>query len=198
MRRLLVATMAWAFLGTNSGFAQSGTGGGAAQLGISSPLGLGPASPVAPTGIPLGAFELSSPGVAPTNAPATSIGPTAGQSACSNFGGSIPEATFGPASPAGSQSPGMGSSMAGPAPPSSTVFDGGGNAGTASGTCGATATATANPSSSASSPTGSVGSVVGRVGIPPGSTELGVGGLSPPPVTLTGPSSIQTGGSLVP
>jgi hypothetical protein len=44
----------------------------------------------------------------------------------------------------------------------------------------------AGPASSASSPTGmGPGSPVGRLGIPLGSTELGVGGLSPPPDVLT-------------
>lgn len=34
-------------------------------LGVTSPLGLGPGMPVAPTGIPMGATELASPGIGP-------------------------------------------------------------------------------------------------------------------------------------
>ena len=70
-------------------------------------------------------------------------------------------------------------------PGSSALFDGGGTMGNASGTCmGAAGGSTAGPASSASSPTGmGLGSPVGRVGIPLGSTELGVGGLSPPPMS---------------
>lgn len=37
----------------------------ASPLGVTSPLGLGPGSPVAPTGLPMGATELASPGVSP-------------------------------------------------------------------------------------------------------------------------------------
>jgi hypothetical protein len=52
----------------------------------------------------------------------------------------------------------------------------------------------AGPAASASSPTGmGSASSVSRIGIPLGSTELGVGGLSPPPVVLTpNPSAPQS------
>jgi hypothetical protein len=70
---------------------------------------------------------------------------------------------------------------------SSTLFDGGGSVGTASGTCASiTGNTFGQPAASASSPTGMASpSTVGRVGIPLGSTELGVGGLSPMPDVLS-------------
>src|SRR5689334_10888032 len=37
----------------------------ASPLGLTSPLGLGPGSPVAPTGLPMGATELATPGISP-------------------------------------------------------------------------------------------------------------------------------------
>jgi hypothetical protein len=37
----------------------------ASPLGVTSPLGLGPGSPVAPTGLPMGATELATPGISP-------------------------------------------------------------------------------------------------------------------------------------
>ena len=98
MSRLLIATIAWAYLGSSSVFAQVGMSSATPPLGITSPLGIGPGAPVAPTGIPLGAFELSSPGVSPNFTGASSMGPTAGQTACRGIGGSIPQASFGAAS----------------------------------------------------------------------------------------------------
>jgi hypothetical protein len=75
-------------------------------------------------------------------------------------------------------------------------------AGTASGTCAAIGSnSLAGPAASASSPTG-MGSApsVSRLGIPLGSTELGAGGLSPPP-TLVSPNPsapVSTSGSTTP
>jgi hypothetical protein len=37
----------------------------ASPLGVTSPLGLGPGSPVSPTGLPMGATELATPGISP-------------------------------------------------------------------------------------------------------------------------------------
>jgi hypothetical protein len=68
-----------------------------------------------------------------------------------------------------------------------SLFDGGGMAGTASGTCASIGSSSlAGPTASASS-RGGMGAVssVGRAGIPLGATELGSGGLSPPSVALT-------------
>jgi hypothetical protein len=198
MTRLLIATIAWACLGSSSVFAQVGMGTAIPAPGITSPLGIGPGAPVAPTGIPLGAFELSSPGVSPTFAGAASVGPTAGQTACRGIGGSIPEASFGTASSTAGTSFGTGMSPVGTSA-SPTLFDGGGTAGTASGTCMTGSPVSSNPAASASSPDAISRSTVGRVGIPLGATELGVGGLSPPPVGVTGPlSSVSLGASTVP
>jgi hypothetical protein len=130
-------------------------------LGITTPLGIGPGAPVAPAGVPLGATQLSSPGVSPALA---GIVP---QNAIS---GNTTVCT-GTVSATG---------MSSPAP----LFDA--SAGTVSGTCATpSVSVSANPAGSASSPTG-MGTVaaVGRVGIPMGSAELDPGGLSlPPPAT---------------
>ena len=124
-------------------------------LGMTSPLGLGTASPVSPTRIPMGATELASPGVSPFMSatspmtPATSVGATCGASSAASG--------------------------------TAALFDGGGMSGTASGTCAAGGGSSAGPAPVASSGTG-MGSApsVGGVGIPLGSTEIAVGGLSPP------------------
>jgi hypothetical protein len=150
---------------------------GPSPLGMTSPLGVGPAPAVPATGIPLGATELLSPGVSPTTSGTSPLGPAPGSiTSCSSIGGSLPQA-----------SSGMGSSMPGTTTNASTIFDGGGTTGNASGTCAGIASgSTGAPASSASSPTGmGLGSPVNRVGIPLGSTELGVGGLSPPPDVLS-------------
>jgi hypothetical protein len=65
-------------------------------VGMTSPLGIGPASPVSPTGIPLGATELASPGESPLTAATSPLGSAVGVSpACRGFGGSIAESSFG-------------------------------------------------------------------------------------------------------
>jgi hypothetical protein len=71
----------------------------------------------------------------------------------------------------------------------SSLFDGGGMTGTASGACASIGSGSlAGPAAPASSG-GGMGSVstVGRVGIPLGATELGSGGLSPPPALTSNP-----------
>jgi hypothetical protein len=149
-----------------------GSAPGPSPLGITSPLGTGPQAPVAPVGIPLGATELSNLGVSPTPSGVPSTGPvTSSAPFCAGFGSSIPQAS-------------LGSTIAIPGQPAAnSTFDGGGITGNASGTCGVGgATNLALPSASASSPTG-MGPAprVGQVGIPMGATELGAGGISPPP-----------------
>ncbi|RKE67525.1 hypothetical protein DFP91_5290 [Pseudorhodoplanes sinuspersici] len=162
-------------------------------LGTTSPLGIGPAAPVPATGIPLGATELTNLGVSPTASGVPSTGPsTSSVSICSGFGSSIPQASLG-SSIAVSGMPGLQmmptmSGMQGSIVPTvPTTFDGGGTLGNASGTCAPGASADfARPAASASSPTGIAAATrVGPVGIPMGSTELGAGGLSPPPVDPT-------------
>jgi len=172
MTRLLMVAMAAALLGCGSASAQIsglGTSPGPSPLGMTSPLGIGPAAPVAPTGIPLGATELASPGVSPMTSGASPVVPAIGGAAACSGAGAL--------SSTGIANPGTSGST--------TVFDGGGLGGTASGTC-AASSSSMGPAGSASSPTGMGStSAVGRVGIPLGSTELNVGGLSPPPDVLT-------------
>jgi hypothetical protein len=182
MSRVLTIIAAAALLGCSPAAAQVG-GIGAPPLGLTSPLGIGPGSPVSPTGIPMGATELSSPGVSPMTSGASPLVPSlGGATGCSTMAGSSQQPFLGTAVPSAGISGTVGSSSG-----SSAVFDGGGMAGSASGTCAGLATnPTAGPAASASSPTGmGQPSSVARVGIPLGSTELGVGGLSPPPDVLT-------------
>jgi hypothetical protein len=151
---------------------------------------------------PPGATELASPGLSPA-APGTSpLGPTTGSmTPCSGIGGSMPQTSDGMGSLSAGTASGMGTSTAGISG-STAVFDGGGIAGTASSGCPANGSnSLAGPAASASSPTG-MGSLssAGRVGIPLGSTELGAGGLSPTPGSLTpNPSApLSTSGSTAP
>jgi hypothetical protein len=189
MTRFVMATMAAALFGCGSAFAQVGGMGispGSSPLGMTSPLGIGPGSAVPPTGLRLGTTEVPALGVSPMPSATSPL------TTCSGIGGSIPQASFGAASSSMGTTSGMGTSSAGT---SSSTFDGGSTAGTASGTCaGAAGSSLAGPAASASSPTGmGSGSTLGRIGIPLGSTELGVGGLSPPPVILTpNPSAPQS------
>src|SRR4029077_10078155 len=191
MTRFFITLIMAVSLYSGSAVGQVSVVGGApgpSPLGMTSPLGVGPAAPVASTGIPLGATELvpsgTSPGATPTGLSTSDI------AVCSGFGGSIPEAAFG-APMTGTSST---TSSTTPSTGLTTVFDGSGNTGTPSGTCApAGSTATSRPTASASSPTGmAVGGPVGRVGIPLGSTALAAGGLSPPPVTFSTSSSLST------
>jgi hypothetical protein len=215
MRHALIIAMLSALFAYNPAFAQvGGIGSPVPSIGATSPLGIGPGSLVAPTGIPLGATELSTPGVSPMLGTST-IG---GVTQCSGIGGSLPQSSFGSpstlsgtgSSTAGTTS-GLGSSMAGTSvgtgmssagvSGSTILFDGGGIAGTASGTCSTTGgSSLAGPAASASSPT-MMGSAAagGRVGIPMGSTELGAGGLSPSfTLPLPAAPSLSTVGTSLP
>jgi hypothetical protein len=163
LTRSLIVVMTAALLVCSPAFAQVGDSGAAPGLGLTSPLGIGPGSPVAATGLPRGATELASPGVSPTVSGTTLSGGT-----CS----------------------GMESSTSG-ASGSTALFDGGGLTGTASGACtGGGSSTLLQPAASASSPAGMGNlSSVRPVGIPLGSTELGAGGLSPPPLVFSSPST---------
>jgi hypothetical protein len=183
MIRFVMAIMATALLGCGPAFAQVGgmtIPPGPSPLGMTSPLGIGPGSAVPPTGLRLGATEVPALGVSPMPSSTSPL------TTCSGIGGSIPQASYGAASSSMGTTSGMGTSSAGISGSTST-FDGGSIAGTASGTCAAAAgSSLGGPAASASSPTGmGSASSVGRVGIPLGSTKLGVGGLSPPPTILT-------------
>jgi hypothetical protein len=198
MTRLLMVAVTAVLLSYGSAFAQVGgtsISPGPSPLGMTSPLGIGPGSAVPPTGLRLGATELPTLGVSPTTSGTSPLPPTMRSlTTCGGIGGSIPQASYGVASSSTGTTSGTGTSSAGPSS-STLLFDGGSTAGTASGTCaGAAASSLAGPAASASSPTGMGStSTVGRIGIPLGSTELGVGGISPPPAIPTpNPSAPQS------
>ena len=133
-------------------------------LEATSPLGIGPAAPVASPGIPLGATELASPGLSPmTGAPTNS--------ACSGPGGTV-TATSG-------------------ASTSTALFDGGIANGPTSTNCGPAPPSFAQPAASASSPTGMGVAPFRPMQIPFGATELGGGGLSPLPSATIPTSTTQ-------
>src|SRR5262249_2994908 len=173
MTRSMMAALAAMLLSCGCVSAQL-SGSAPSPLAITSPLGIGAAPAVPPTGIPLGTTELGSIGVSPTISGTSPLpaGPTGSIATCSGVN-----------SMAGNLS-GMstGTSMV-TTPSSPNLLDGGGTLGTASGTCTiGTTSPSANPAGSASSPTGmAASSAAGRVVIPMGSTELGVGGVSPMP-----------------
>jgi hypothetical protein len=76
---LVTATLAASLLGCGSVLAQVAVGG--SSLGATSPLAIGPGLPVAPTGIPFGATEMTTPGISP--APSSAMGVIG----CSGVGG---------------------------------------------------------------------------------------------------------------
>jgi len=175
--RFAVAILVAVLLDWGSAYAQVGgmSISPGPPLGFTSPLGVGPGSPVAPTRTPMGATELTTSAVSPLisgtspMSPATSTGTTCGASSVGTSAGL------------------GGSPMSGTSGTATAVFDGGGMTGSASGTCGASGGGSSTgPAPVASSGTGmGSSSSVGPVGIPLGSTEMGGGGLSPPSVALT-------------
>jgi hypothetical protein len=92
-----------ALLGFGSASAQVGATGTSPPLGMTSPLGIGPGSPVAPTGVPLGATELASPGVSPSTSGTGIV------AQCSGIGVSIPQTSFGTGGSTVGTTSGMGS-----------------------------------------------------------------------------------------
>jgi hypothetical protein len=85
MIRTLIAAIATVILGCGAAFFQIGTSAPVpSPLGITSPLGMAPGTPVPPAGIPLGTTELTSPGLSP--APAATIGMTGNGSTCPVIG----------------------------------------------------------------------------------------------------------------
>jgi len=180
MIRTLIAVIAAVLLGCGAAFSQIGMGAPVpSPLGITSPLGVAPGSPVPPAGIPMGATELASPGLSP--APVGAMGMTGNGTTCLAMG-----------------SPSLGISG------SSTNFDGGGlGVGTGtlpggaatSGTCGTSSSSSAS-SSTATSPISPGGAA--RTGIPLGSVEIGNAGVSPLLVVPTPSPNPSTMGSGMP
>jgi hypothetical protein len=182
MRRELIAASLAIFLGCSPVFAQvAGIGSPMPGMGVTSPFGMGSAAgSVGPTGVPLGATELATPGLSP--APPSTLG--SGFTVCSAVVGAPSTATTG-------------------------LYDGGG-LGTATGmsptpmgTTSATSASTCNQASSSSSP-GTLSSsstppsssaLLGIGTIPMGSTELNGAGVSPTPCPLSGPT-LPTNGSI--
>jgi hypothetical protein len=185
MRRLwMIAVMA--MLGSSPAFAQAGMSVPTPGIAATSPLGMSgglqPGASVGPTGIPLGATELTSPGISPMLTDPT--GTMASGTTCSD----------------GSASTGISGGISG-----ISTYDGGGLAvggGVGAGLalsggaapCVAGSAGTASPAASA--PFASPGGV-SRSGIPLGSVEIGSVGVSPlltiptptaSPSTMTGPT----------
>ncbi len=168
--RFVKAILAASILACGSALAQVGGTSSPSPLGVTSPLSIGPTSAVPRTGIPLGAMELPSPGVSPSATPCSGV-----------------------ADPMSQGSPGGAS--AGTPSSATSMFDGGGTAGTASGVCATIGSdpSAASPGIGAPSPGMGPASSGGRIGIPLGSTELGAQGLAPPPdiSTITTPSFVS-------
>ena len=95
-KTMIVLATAAVLLGCGAAFCQIGTGAPVpSPLGITSPLGMAPGSPVPPAGIPMGATELASPGLSP--AAAATIGMTGNSTTCPVIGswrGFRPQSAF--------------------------------------------------------------------------------------------------------
>jgi hypothetical protein len=179
MTRRLIAIATAILVTTSCAYAQvGGMGTPSAGMGTTSPFGMSTSgTAVAPTGIPLGAAPLATPGV--------------------NSGSSN-----GVASATACSSPGIGSAMTGTSG-STASFDNSG-VGVMTGATlpglAAPSTTTCGPASAASSATSSQSSTstssqLGVPTIPLGSTELSNPGLSPAPCAATGntPQSTSSG-----
>ena len=182
MRRELIAASLATLLGCNPVFAQvAGIGSPMPGMGVTSPFGMNSAAgSVGPTGVPLGATELATPGLSP--APPSTLG--SGFTVCSAVVGA-------------------------PSTTATGIYDGGGlgtatsMSPTAMGTTSAASASTCNQASGSSNPgTLSPGStppsssaLLGIGTIPMGSTELNGAGVSPTPCPLSGPT-LPTDGSI--
>jgi hypothetical protein len=133
-------------------------------IGATSPLGMTAGSSVAPTGIPMGATQLASPGLSPLPCPTTGSTSSAMPGSTTTFDG-------------GGIGMGTGTSM-----PGSTA---------ASGPCGTTTSSSAS-SMAATSPVTPGGAA--RTGIPLGSFEIGSAGVSPllPSTSMTSTLPVGT------
>ena len=184
MRRELIAAILTTLLGCNPVFAQVGGIGSPTPLtpgmGLTSPFGMSAATggSVGPAGVPLGATELTTPGLSP--APPGTLG--SGLTICSSVVGA------GASSATGLFDGGGVSSDMSPAAPGGTNSSSASacNQASGAGSAGTLQSTTASPSTTAP---------LGIGTIPMGSTELGNAGVSPTPCPLTGPT-LPTDGSV--
>ena len=182
MRRELIAASLAILFGCNPVFAQvAGIGSPMPGMGVTSPFGMSSAAgPVGPTGVPLGATELATPGLSP--APPSTLG--SGFTVCSAVVGAPSTAATGLYDGGG-----LGTATAMSPTPMGTA-----SAASAS-TCNQ-ASGSSNPSTLSSSSTPPSSSAPLGIGtIPMGSTELGNAGVSPTPCPLSGPT-LPTNGSI--
>jgi hypothetical protein len=181
MKRLGIATVVATLLSCNSAFSPAfsqvgGMGSPMPGIAATSPLGMVPGVSVPPTGIPLGATELASPGLSPLTDGTAGItgvgttclaigGPSSGISGVSTYDG-------------GGMGLGMATSL-----PGSGVICGVSPSGSASSTAAMSSMASGN---------------VARTGIPFGSVEIGNAGVSPLVVVPTPSASPSMMGILGP
>jgi hypothetical protein len=155
-------------------------------IGATSPLGLGTGLPVSPTGIPLGATELASPGLSPDPTGVTGTIPVSGSGTTCSTVGTSPSGMFGSTATFDG-----GGTTIGTNPPATAAMSGiSMSSGTAeasemsatsgmpdtsgmSGMCGSGSMAASSSQTSPITPGG-----VSRPGIPLGSTEIGNLGVS--------------------
>ena len=184
-RELIVASLA-TLLGCNPVFAQvAGIGSPMPGMGVTSPFGMSStAGTVGPTGVPLGATELATPGLSP--APPGTLG--SGFTVCSAVVGA-------PSTGATGLYDGGGvGTTTGMSPTTMSTAMGTTNAGSAS-TCNQ-ASGSSNPGTLSPSGTPPSSSALLGIGtIPMGSTELNGAGVSPTPCPLSGPT-LPTNGSI--
>jgi hypothetical protein len=181
MTRRLIAIVSAMFLNLSCAHAQvGGMGAPTAGMGTTSPLGMSTSgTAVAPTGIPLGAAPLATPGVTS----GTSNG-VASATACSSPGmGAMTSSGMGSTALFDNSGVGImtGATQPGSAAPIMTACGG--------------ASAAASVTSSESSTSTPVNSQLGAPTIPIGSTELSNPGLSPAPCAATGNTAATPSGA---
>jgi hypothetical protein len=174
MKCLLTATVVATLLSYNCAFSQvGGMADPTPGIAATSPLGVVPGASVPPTGIPLGATELASPGLSPLTD--GTVGMAGFGSTCSAIGSPSSGISGASTYDGGGMGLGMGASL-----PGSGVI------------CGASS----GGSTAAMSSTGSGN--VARTGIPFGSVEIGNAGVSPLVVVPTPSASPSMMGTLGP
>jgi hypothetical protein len=219
MRPILIVATAWSLLFAGPVFAQIQDPLMATpSLGATSPLGMGPGGSVGGTGIPLGATEITSPGVSPaptvgvtgTIAMPSSGAITTGGTSCSTIGAS-PSGMYGSsasydgggmavgtAAPATAATSGT-STSSGVSATSSGMSTSSGMLDTSgmSGMCGSGSSSVAASSTPTSTAPTAPGGVA-RTGIPLGSYEIGNFGVSSAPAVPTISVLPTVGTSLTP